>query len=486
MSKWIYLLIAVHACSTFGCQDFLTIEPEDELSRQEVFSSIRGADAAVVGLYNLLGEGELYQINLPIFADVIANLEPLNDEQVVSLEDIGGLRLEFIQAHALRITPGYNNSSFDAIYADAYNLLYQANDILAGLELLPEGSSEQRASLRAEALCFRALVHFDLLRLYAQAPGFSPDAGHPGIVLMEAIPSVFAQSARSSVAAGFTSVCADLEEAERLMDSRFTRRSTGAIWLTPTAVQGLLARVAAYRQDWEACLAWANRCLSDNSRALSPSEQYLDQWEAGSLSETIWQLDLQRNVEVSGSTPVLTSPARVMGAGNEDPFMQLSQQLLDQFEEGDLRRQLIVTDAEGNRLSRKWPFAENQIRNVPLLRLSEIFLLRAEAAAELNQLELATADYRLIRLRAEPEAVLPPLMNQEDLRRAIREERRRELALEGHHFFDLGRWGADLERLNCASLVSSCALSYPDPRYVLPIPLDAILRNPNLTQNEGY
>ncbi|MEM9527571.1 MAG: RagB/SusD family nutrient uptake outer membrane protein [Bacteroidota bacterium] len=470
-----------------GCKDFLTITPEDELSRAEVFSSLRGADAAVVGLYNLLGDENYYQTRFPIYADLAGNLAVLDDEQTISIEDINtDIRLTFVQAHALATTPAYLNSSLDNIYPTAYTLLYQTNDIIRGLEELQDGTEEQRSSLRGEALAIRALAHFDLVRLFAQSPAFSADASHPGIVLMEQLPEAADLPSRATVAEVYTSIRADLEAAESLIDESQSRRSSASLWLTPTVVQGLLARVAAYERDWSAVVEWANRCLENDRFELSNVGRYVEEWQAGTLTEMLWSLDLQRRVnDDASSESFITSPALICGSGNEDPFLQVSNDLLSLFPAGDIRRDLISQNADGDRLTDKWPRIPNAIRNIPMLRLSEIYLLRAEAAAELGQEDLANADLRVIRQRANLNLSLPDLTGDE-LRQAIRTERRLELAFEGHHLFDLNRWGEDLLREDCASFVIPCSLAYPDPRFILPIPQVALIRNPNLTQNEGY
>jgi hypothetical protein len=159
--------------------------------------------------------------------------------------------------------------------------------------------------------------------------------------------------------------------------------------------------------------------------------------------------------------------------------------LIDLHATNDLRRHLIRSNLNGEMLSEKWTFDSVAIRNPIMLRLSEVYLLRAEANLEMGQLAEATADFLTIHRRAVPSGPGPPA-DQDGLRQEIRDERRRELAFEGHHFFDLNRWGADLVRLDCDNIVERCIVTYPDPKFILPLPFDATFRNPNLTQNPGY
>ena len=116
-------------------------------------------------------------------------------------------------------------------------------------------------SLRAEALTVRAVAHFDLVRLFAQAPGFTPDASHPGVVLVTSVPKVFDAAARASVAEVYASVISDLEAAEATIDPGFSERSAKPYWINRDIIRALLARVNAYAQNWAATQRWATLAL---------------------------------------------------------------------------------------------------------------------------------------------------------------------------------------------------------------------------------
>ncbi len=479
------LFVAVAAALLLAaCSEFLTVEPRDELSRAALFSTVRGANAAVIGLYQRLGRSSYYQTRMPIYADVQGNMQALKGEITSNRTDPTLRRTEFIKLYSFTTTSLYDPSGFDGLYTDAYTILYQANDVIDGLRTLTEGSPEEIASLLAEARAIRALVHFDLVRLFAQAPNFSAGATHPGIVLVTEIPEIKDFPARASVAEVYAAIRADLEAAEAGIVDVESERSDAPYWLNKTVIRGMLARVASYQRDWEASFEWADRSLGERRYPLTDRANYVAQWVGGKLDETFWALDLQRLVE-SDSEPNFESPARVIGTGSETAFLQVNAQFVALLAESDIRRQLIGADTSANRLTRKWPFARNTIRNPILLRRSEVLLLRAEAAVELGRLDQALADLTTIARRADPAAPLPAL-DADALRDAIRLERRKELAFEGHHFFDLGRWGAPLLRDNCASFVSVCRLTYPDYRYILPIPFSALERNRILQQSDGY
>lgn len=465
-----------------GCKEFLTVPALDDLSRAELFASIRGADAAVVGLYGQLRSS--YTFRLPLYADLQGNMVPL-ETGTASNGDFLGVQRGFVRMHARDLTADLDGTGMPDVYEEAYEILFQANDIINAIPELTEGPEDQQASLLAEARAMRAFVHFQLVQLFAQAPGFSPNGDHLGIVLIREVPGIFALPARNTVAEVYASIRLDLEAALADLNEDFSRRSDNRFWLTPAVVNGLLARVSAFQQDWMACRDFAAQAIELSSLALTPPDGYLEQWgEDGVKGEVLWELDLQRLLFDDSDVPA-NLPSRIIGAGAEEPLMQVAPALVDLYPADDLRRGLFVEDDEGRIHSGKWPVSERRVPNIPLLQLSDLYLLRAEANVELGSLEAGRADLRRIYERALPDGADLPV-SQDSLRAAVRLERRRELAFEGHHFFDLTRWGADLVRENCRDIIPECTINYPDDHFVLPIPLDALFDNPNLEQNPGY
>lgn len=466
-----------------GCNGFLDVQSDDELSRNDLFATLRGAEAAVVGLYFGLGDAAYYRFRMPVYADLPGNTIPPASGGGIR-DDFGGFGLGLVDLHARTLDPTLEFTGMAGLYDHAYELLFQASDIIDAIPELTEGDEAREASLVAEARVIRALIHFDLVRLFARNPQFPFGTSDLGIVVIDDVPGIFDASPRASLAVTYSAIINDLELALDNLDPDFSRRGGEAIWITPAVVHGLLARVHAYRGDWPACAAAADACLNATDRTLTLAGNYVDSWRNGRLEETLWALDVQR-FTLDGDEQVLFSPARIVGVGDEEAFLRVNPALIDRFPPGDLRRNLYETDDDGEWRTSKWTFDTNRVDNPVLLRLSDVHLLRAEARLELDDPEGALEDLALIYDRANPGG--PPLPTEVTaLRAAIRAERRRELAFEGHHFFDLARWGEDLDREVCRDFVTPCLLPVSDPRFVLPIPLESILRNPNLRQNAGY
>ncbi|HEY0175238.1 MAG TPA: RagB/SusD family nutrient uptake outer membrane protein, partial [Pedobacter sp.] len=124
-----------------------------------------------------------------------------------------------------------------------------------------------------------------------------------------------------------------------------------------------------------------------------------------------------------------------------------------------------------------------------MLRLADIILLKAEASNELNNPGDAITQLNLIRHRAGLGDT--PATSQADLRLAIEKERRLELALEGHRWDDLIRYGKAETVMNSlveTNLITGQRVNYnmTTQKELLPIPQTELNRNPNLKQNPGY
>ncbi|MEM1215453.1 MAG: RagB/SusD family nutrient uptake outer membrane protein [Bacteroidota bacterium] len=475
----IYLLGCIILLAS-GCKDFLTVAPADELSREDTFSSLRGTEAALIGLYNLLGDSPLYRDMLMFYPEMMGNAEPAlspGDDETMQ----GAAAETLIQAYDFRVSPTYDDSRLDDLYEDSYSILYQVNDILVNLPNLTEGAAARRASLRAEALTLRALMHLNLVRVFAQAYPFTPTATHPGIVLLEDVPEAEDTPKRASVAEVYAAIRQDLEDALDSIDNNWSERSSEPLWVNRSVILGLLVRTELATENWAAVVQYADDLLATTEATFTPNATYLNDWTFGQLRETIWEIDLSRL-----ANPLSIGLGAFVGDGNDEPVIRISDDLFLQFAEDDLRRQLYPVSPEGNRLTDKYAIlAGNSLRNPLVMRLSEIILSRAEAYYALGQEAAAQADVDQIIQRARP-GTAPTTITGLDLRDLIRQERRLELALEGHYLFDLKRWRLDVTRAHCADFVTNCNVTAPDHRFALPIPQDALFRNPNLEQNDGY
>jgi len=159
-------------------------------------------------------------------------------------------------------------------------------------------------------------------------------------------------------------------------------------------------------------------------------------------------------------------------------------ELLNSFEVGDVRRTAFETTIDNGVpvfYSLKFPAHKgNFFNNIPVIRLSEVYLIRAEARANQNKAALAQADLTLLRTNRGLAAV-PAATTGTALIDLIFNERRVELNLEGHRFFDFKRRG-----LNIPKPAGIPTLSYSDFKVLAPLPQAQVNLNPLIKQNPGY
>ncbi len=436
-------------------------------------------EEVLLGVYQQMG-GVPYRLQQMImYPEMAGNLVPLED-----INSNGNPNYNrYFEAHNLNVDPLYETNNLKNLYTSIYTLLFNVNDLLAALPEVPDGTPEEKASLRGEALHLRAVAHFDLVRLFAQAPAFTPSATHLGIALITEPGTVLQRRSRATVAEVYELIVSDLEEAIITIDPAQSIRTNQPIWVSPEVARAALTQVQGYAGRWAEVLRLSTEILEGTGTQLTPSGEYVEQWQSREVAETIWEIDVQRFND-AGSVRVSDILARVASLGVLEPYARISDDLFNLFESDDIRRGLYPVGRFG-RQSTKYPGSDFDIRNPPVFRLSTIYLWRAEAAARLGDFAQAREDYDRIHQRAVPTAS-PTNLDGAALLEEILLERRRELALEGDLLFDLARRGADIERTDCNLSVRFCSLPYPSPYFILPIPEDALDRNENLTQNEGY
>ena len=168
--------------------------------------------------------------------------------------------------------------------------------------------------------------------------------------------------------------------------------------------------------------------------------------------------------------------------------------LYSQYTSTDVRRQLIpigvrkVTFENPAYFVKKYPLgASTRDDNVRVLRLSEVYLIRAEARAELSKTDAtkitgAQADLNAIVTRADASAI-PVVLTGDALVERILLERRKELAFEGNRFFDLTRRKKNVRHIRSTDEVT---YTYPNNKFVMPIPVAETNANRNIEQNPGW
>jgi len=432
--------------------DVLEQEPQSDITPGVIFASEQGADAAVIGLYSFLQKDENYGEYLTLAMDQYA--------------DVGTFAGFFNQYLDLdrQIVPS-TNIAVEDIFRGCYAVITLANAIINQVPEVDDLGYEQdeRDEDIATAKVFRALAYFDLLRHYGEHWDTSSSFGLPLFTTFaggDLANVTFAE--RASVSATYQQILDDLIEAESVIPD-----SDDKTFISQGFVQGLLARVYLYQKDYANAITKATQVIDNPNYALVAN--YTDVFSTGGNSEDIFKLVFNTLDQSSLSTFTITREEIL-----PDP------NLIAALEEdaNDTRRALIGTVGTGvqNRIL-KYPDGATNTDPALVMRLAEVFFIRAEATAlSGGSLADALADINLIRERAGV-APVASVASQDELIDLLLAEKYKELFLEGgHRFFDLVR----LER-------HDDVLGLEDFRRILPLPQQELNIDGNLmVQNPGY
>ena len=377
-----------------------------------------------------------------------------------------------------------------------YSVIANCNQVLDHADALLESYPSKAKEINdyvAQALFIRALTHFQLCLTYGQNYTYTPNASHLGIpIVLRPLGLSGEIIERADVHDTYQAVLADLEKSLPLFD---TERNN-VFFASQTAAKALLARVHLYMGHWDLAVGYASDVISNSGLALTPSEDYWKMFcsadENG--SEAIFRLNGYMNSSSQSSFYHYEHP-EVRPSDKLKRLLSDRQDVRGCFscvmsitEDGvtrdktfsDIIIKYTCTDKEDN--------SELKFVNSFILRLSEMYLIRAEALNNLNRSDDAAEDLKVIIARSlgkETSEVSLSWSSREEVDALIAAERMKELYAEGHRFFDLTRRHIGIERDNLSTFTVK-KLPYPDYRMVLAIPRVEMEANPDMQQNPGY
>ena len=357
------------------------------------------------------------------------------------------------------LAPNAYTSSFE--WAKYYNVLFIANHVIESRSDIKEGTEEEINQLVGEAYMLRAYVHFLLVNLYGQ-PYTKEGALDTKSVPLKLDTDLEKVLKRNTVEEVYTSIQADIDEARKLVmkaewEQRYSYRFNAA------SVEAFQSRVSLYKGEWQAAWDAAEAVLAVKSVLVDLNDAAATLPNSYNSVENITPLETPLSSTINGAA--LATPV----------FLSL-------YAENDLRldKYFAETDEKGFRKNKK----AGSNNYLCTFRVGEIYLTAAEAAARLGELSQArTRLLELMRKRYAPEAyeaksVVVNAMDKEALVQEILDERARELAFEGHRWFDLRR--STRPRLEKVLDGTRYVLEENDARYTLAIPKEAIEANPGL------
>lgn len=473
MKKLILLSISIMLFAT-SCEDFLVKEPILTQSTEITLSTFDGLNGAIAGAYSPLVSSTWYGPGFVFEAEMRSGNGKKPTEGTFDSGRYSG-----------SYNVSYNPSSTSGLWSYGYYVISAVNNVLASLETTETSADVTTAdinNLKAEALFLRALSHFDMVRLYAQPYTYQPNgAGIPVVLVTDPA----GKPARNTVAEVYNQIVADLKEAEGLMADDYVREGVADAKATATkpAIQALLSRVYLYMGEWQNAADYATKVIDNGKYTMWTSDEYVDAWKANvGTSEVIFEVygETANAYDAYWESPAwMTSPDGYADCAT-------SMDLVNLYEADDVRNTWQKADGFDN-LYWTIKYAGKGVStpdgsNTVVLRLSEMYLNRAEAMVNGASVAGRTAVADLNAITGHRNATPYTSAGKED----VFNERRKELAWEGHLWFDLARCGKGVTRTDYVGDPTNQNISFPSYMFALPIPKRELDVNENLVQNDGY
>lgn len=434
-----------------SCDRMLDLDPKENVDSDQIYKSVRYFEYSVVGVYN-----NLHLENSTLLGSIMA------DECKLSSENTG---VDGYAVHLNRWTYSSDDEILHETWKDYYHALYKINTLLENKDRVPQESAEDKeamAILEGELKGLRAMVHFELHRIFGDS-----DAKKGNALTIPYVTStdLFQKPGKTPLADFYTLVWKDLQAAEEHLTNTHapTRFSLDATY-------ALAARVALYQKEYPRAITYATKVMTQY--ALATKEQYTALWRANQTAEVIFKLARNNEDDLRPNTlwyNFNTGKSLFYG----------STKLIQSYAEEDVRFSLFFGEEQANQIAKySGEGNENRISDLPVFRLAEVYLIRAEAYFRTGASALGIRDMQaLIEARTGEEITITELDES-----VILTERFKELAFEGHRYFDLKRLGHPLERNteDLAAATDSKQLLFGSPLYQLPIPLKEVQSNPNL------
>ena len=435
-----------------SCKKFVDIgAPATQIGVQQAFQSETSATSAIIGLYSS-----------PFF-DFTALCGSSADDIRYSVSDP---TFSQFSNNALLSS----NNSVSILWSESYQEILQTNLAIANLNATTALATPVKNQLLGEAKTWRAFMYFYLVNMFGDVPlQLTTDINTNG------------RMARTGANAVWTQIIADLQDAVGLLQ---TADPTGKrARINQYAAKALLAKAYLYTRDWKDAEQLASGVIGSGAFSLGSD---LTTVFVNTSNEVIWQMATSTGFSVYG--------AAFLAQKGVLPTYVMYDTLYRSFEPGDLRKKYWTTGdtIAGTPYHYVYKYkvraGTGNEYNV-VLRLSEQYLIRAEARAEQGNISDAVSDVNVIRARAG----LSPLssaISRGDLLLAVEQERKVELFGEwGNRWFDLKRTpsvsgGAGLTRAD--DVLGGIKPAWKHDAVLYPIPSAQLIANPVLTQNTGY
>lgn len=501
-----------------SCKDAFDIQQAGEFSEAATFKTTTDMQLFLNETYDKInGVGEIEFTGL------------LTDE--TSLGSQNGGQNNGLYRFIINPTTGAEGSSVSSMWLSHYQSINYANRLIRGAQsITPTDNADQAKynSILAQARAIRAFCHFQLLTFFAT--DLKNDSA-PGVILLTDVPQDVNDSRpRNSVGEVFAQINADLNFAETNLGTPSMSLSKWK-YISVNMINALRARMNAYRGKYTEAELYADKVINTSGLVLTPAtpiptgivgsnawntqyysssttNPYRRMWADLEQGEVIFALDRSVGKGTIGNIYYFNQTNLTGG-----PFMEMGRNLFNILDNsaGDIRRRAYVdptSKVDATYLTNpnykmddvlcidKYPGKPSGAplnNDLKVFRLSEMYLIKAEARVAANDLVGAATQIKAIRDARNYIAPvsLPVYASAQAAWKDILRERRVELAFEGHRYIDIKRLGAlageQVDRnIRDTENMPEKTMAPSDYRFTLPIPFEEINANLVIQQNPGY
>lgn len=475
-----YLFISSALLITTSCgNSWLDLEPSTSIDTETSIKILTDVEFTLNGIYSTMQSSDAYSGRLIYYGDVTGD-----DMQAVSSTK------RVANYYRFNFTKDDGPTSH---WSYLYSIIQNCNLIIMNIDKLAidEEDEEYRDDLKGEALAIRGLALFDLTRIFGY-PYTKDNGASLGVPIVEGLSTISSKPARNTVAQCYAKVIDDLTHSIDLLSADFKKGK-----INKWAAMVLLSRVYLYKGENAEALKMAEDAIAGAEKkgyALWTNEEYPTAWgndtSKSNPGEVLFEI-----VNLTTDSPGKESMGYLNSKdGYDDMCITCSFYQFLKEDPKDVRLKLLSFDKKYYAYVFKYqPQQEENIEdaNIPLIRLSEAYLIAAEAAVKEGNNAAAVKYLDPIVRRANPNKTV---QGETITLERVLNERRKELVAEGHRMYDVIRNGMSIHRIEAED--AKLTKTKHDTKYmdydwdfymiVLPIPKKEMDANPNMEQNPQY
>ncbi|BDD09095.1 membrane protein [Fulvitalea axinellae] len=479
--------------SVSSCNDWLVLEPENDITVDDFWKSKEDIRSALNGGYQAVQS----QVNtMFLWGDLRSDfVRPGSNDEDYSEPWRKVMRLEILD----------NNTVLD--WSGMYKIINYANTVIKYAPSVRGNdlslSQKELNGYLAEAYFQRSLAYFYLVRTFGEVPFHLEPTDSDGVDVF------LAKSTEQTI---LDQLVQDLEWAERYAPRGFDELEFNKGYGTKAAVQALLADIHLWGENYEKSILYCNKIINRSTFSLvgerlpsmtpieeelfDPAFEFRKMFTIGNTQEGIFEVQFNRNVNQHNSFWRLFGGSD--GNKTHQPSVIISEQVPDLYDDNDFRRRTVLGLDEDNDEVLKFDDGNQRDVNWMVYRYADILLMKAEALVETGDFFGAQNLLNQVRNRA---GLGPKIMNGERFaaQDMILQERALEFAFEGKRWFDLMRFAKRnnyersdklidvmVSRVDPAEAPKWRSLLSDPQSYYLPIHRDELRSNENLKQNPYY